>query len=185
RGRAPRLAGADALHDARRLSLHGAARALLAAGAHQDAGGGAAAVNVSEPFIRRPVATSLLAAAVLVSGVGAYSLLPVAPLPRVDFPTINVSAGLPGASPETIAQVPGVGQVFVGGGQQPAVRVQVDPVALAGLGLSLEDVRNALTQASIDQPKGSINGTQQAIVLAANDQLFDAAQYKNIPIAVK
>ena len=249
-------------------------------------------MNVSEPFIRRPVATSLLAAAVLVSGLGAYTLLPVAPLPRVDFPTINVQAGLPGASPETmasavatplerrfgriagiseitstsslgstsltlqfdldrdveaaardvqaainaaggdlpanlpsrpnyrkvnpadapililsltsptlqlaqvfetansvlaqkIAQVPGVGQVFVGGGQQPAVRVQVDPVALAGLGLSLEDVRTALTQASIDQPKGSLNGAQQAIVLAANDQLFDAAQYKNIPIAVK
>ena len=60
-------------------------------------------MNVSEPFIRRPVATSLLAAAVLVSGLGAYTLLPVAPLPRVDFPTINVQAGLPGASPETMA----------------------------------------------------------------------------------
>ncbi|MFL5360012.1 MAG: multidrug efflux RND transporter permease subunit [Myxococcales bacterium] len=249
-------------------------------------------MNISEPFIRRPIATSLLAAAVLVSGLGAYTLLPVAPLPRVDFPTINVSSGLPGASPETmasavatplerrfgriagineitstsslgstsltlqfdldrdveaaardvqaainaaggdlpanlpsrpnyrkvnpadapililsltsptltlaqvfetansvlaqkIAQVPGVGQVFVGGGQQPAVRVQVDPVALAGLGLSLEDVRIALTQASIDQPKGALNGPQQALVLAANDQLFDAAHYKDIPIVVR
>ena len=60
-------------------------------------------MNISEPFIRRPIATSLLAAAVLVSGLGAYTQLPVAPLPRVDFPTINVSSGLPGASPETMA----------------------------------------------------------------------------------
>src|SRR5437868_319589 len=248
--------------------------------------------SLSAPFIRRPAGTTLLTAALAISGMLAYFFLPVSPLPEVEFPTINVQAGLPGASPETmasavatplerrfgriagiseitstsslgstsltlqfdldrdveaaardvqaainaaggdlppnlpsrpnyrkvnpadapililsltsptlqlaqvfetansvlaqkIAQVPGVGQVFVGGGQQPAVRVQVDPVALAGLGLSLEDVRNALTQASIDQPKGSINGTQQAIVLAANDQLFDAAQYKNIPIAVR
>src|SRR5881227_3935417 len=200
--------------------------------------------------------------ALVIAGVISFRLLPVAPLPQVDFPTINVQAGLPGASPETmasavatplerrfgriagiseitstsslgstsltlqfdvdrdveaaardvqaainaaggdlpanlpsrpnyrkvnpadapililsltsptltlaqvfetansvlaqkIAQVPGVGQVFVGGGQQPAVRVQVDPIALAGMGLSLEEVRNALSAASIDQPKGS------------------------------
>ena len=60
-------------------------------------------MNVSAPFIRRPVATSLLAAAVLLSGAAAYTQLPVAPLPKVDFPTINVNAGLPGASPETMA----------------------------------------------------------------------------------
>jgi len=60
-------------------------------------------LNISEPFIRRPIATSLLAAAVLLSGAVAYRLLPVAPLPRVDFPTLNVNAGLPGASPETMA----------------------------------------------------------------------------------
>src|ERR1044071_6197769 len=60
-------------------------------------------MNISEPFIRRPIATTLLAAALLLSGAAAYVSLPVAPLPRVDFPTINVSAGLPGASPETMA----------------------------------------------------------------------------------
>src|SRR5919204_1783946 len=216
-------------------------------------------MSISEPFIRRPIATSLLAAAVLVAGVAAFTQLPVAPLPRVDFPTISVNAGLPGASPETMAsavatplerrfgriaglteitsvsslgstsltlqfeldrdvdaaardvqaainaaagdlpanlptrpnyrkvnpadapililsltsdtvplgqvydqansvlaqkisQVPGVGQVFVGGGQQPAVRVQVDPQALAGLGFSLDDVRNALATSTVDQP---------------------------------
>ncbi len=247
-------------------------------------------MNVSEPFIRRPIATSLLAAAVLLAGSAAYTRLPVAPLPRVDFPAINVSAGLPGASPETMAaavatplerrfgriagineltststlgntsitlqfdldrdvdaaardvqaainaaggdlpsnlpsrpsyrkvnpadapililsltsptlplaqvfdaannilaqkisQVPGVGQVFVGGGQQPAVRVQVDPTALAGVGLGLEDVRSALAQASVDHPKGVLNGPQQAMVLSANDQLPEAAQYEDIILA--
>ena len=60
-------------------------------------------MNVSAPFIRRPIATTLLAAAIILSGTWAYTLLPVAPLPRVDFPTIQVSAALPGASPETMA----------------------------------------------------------------------------------
>jgi len=60
-------------------------------------------VNVSAPFIHRPIATSLLAAAIFIAGIGAYTQLPVAPLPRVDLPTVNVSASLPGASPETMA----------------------------------------------------------------------------------
>src|ERR1700721_1417816 len=60
-------------------------------------------MNICEPFIRRPVATTLLTAAVALSGVVAFRLLPVSPLPQVDFPTISVSAALPGASPETMA----------------------------------------------------------------------------------
>src|SRR5712692_1358930 len=60
-------------------------------------------MSFSEPFIRRPVATALIAAGVFLSGAVAYKLLPVAPLPKVDFPTLNVNAGLPGASPETMA----------------------------------------------------------------------------------
>jgi multidrug efflux pump subunit AcrB len=60
-------------------------------------------MNISEPFIRRPVATSLLTAALFMSGALAYRLLPVAPLPEVEYPTINVGAGLPGASPDTMA----------------------------------------------------------------------------------
>src|SRR5258705_11444264 len=59
--------------------------------------------NFSAPFIRRPVATSLITIAILLSGVVAFRFLPVAPLPQVDFPTISVGAGLPGASPETMA----------------------------------------------------------------------------------
>src|SRR5450755_3312235 len=60
-------------------------------------------MSFSEPFIRRPVGTSLLSVAILLAGALAYRLLPVAPLPQVEFPTIQVSAGLPGASPETMA----------------------------------------------------------------------------------
>jgi multidrug efflux pump len=219
--------------------------------------GGLGGLNVSAPFVKRPIATVLLAIAVLISGMLAYTLLPVAPLPRVDFPTIQVSAALPGASPETMAsavatplerrfgriagvteitstsalgstnitmqfaldrdvesaardvqaainaaggelptdlptrpnyrkvnpadapimilsltsdtlstgeiadaattilaqrisQVAGVGQVTVGGSQQPAVRVQVDPQTLAGINLTLEDVRAALAASTVD-----------------------------------
>ncbi len=249
-------------------------------------------MSISEPFIRRPVATSLLAAALLLAGGAAYTQLPVAPLPRVDFPTISVSTGLPGASPETmasavatplerrlgriaglseitsvsslgstsltlqfdldrdvdaagrdvqaainasmgdlpanlpsrpnyrkvnpadapililwlrsgtlplsrvydaantvlaqkIAQVPGVGQVFVGGGQQPAVRVQVDPQALAGVGLGLEDVRSALARATVDAPKGSVDGPDATHAIAANDQLGGAATFAPLILSWK
>ena len=244
-------------------------------------------MNISEPFIRRPVATSLLAAAVLLAGGAAYFQLPVAPLPQVDFPTISVSASLPGASPGTMAsavatplerrfgriagltemtsssalgsttitmqfdldrsvtaaardvqaainaaggelptnlpsrpnfrkvnpadspiliaslssetlplaqvfdaansilaqkisQISGVGQVFVGGGQQPAVRVQADVRALAGMGLGLEDLRAALTQSSANQPKGSIAHGDVSYAIKANDQLLGAAAYRQL-----
>src|SRR5215470_8754421 len=60
-------------------------------------------MNISAPFIRKPIATTLLTAAISLAGVVAFRLLPVSPLPQVDFPTISVSAGLPGASPETMA----------------------------------------------------------------------------------
>jgi hydrophobe/amphiphile efflux-1 (HAE1) family protein len=246
-------------------------------------------MNVSAPFIRRPIATTLLAVAILLAGIWAYTLLPVAPLPRVDLPTIQVSASLPGASPETmasavatplerrfgrlagiteitstnslgstnitlqfdlgrdvdsaardvqaaiaaaggelptnlpfrptyrkvnpadapimilsltsdalalaqvfeaantvlaqkIAQVDGVGQVLVGGGQQPAVRVQVDPRALAGSGLSLENVRTAIAEQTVDQPKGSIQGAFRAQTIGANDQLFGADAFRPIVV---
>ncbi|AKQ64008.1 Acriflavin resistance protein [Myxococcus hansupus] len=247
-------------------------------------------MNLSGPFIRRPIATSLLAVAILLGGATAYTQLPVAPLPDVDFPTINVTAALPGASPEImasavatplerrfgriagineitststtgntsitlqfdlsrdvdsagrdvqaainaaggdlptnlpsrptyrkvnpadapililsltsktlplaqvydaannvlaqkVAQVQGVGQVFVGGGQQPAIRVQVNPQALAGVGLGLEDVRTALEQASVDRPKGLLNGPEQSLVFGANDQLLEARAYEDIVLA--
>jgi hydrophobe/amphiphile efflux-1 (HAE1) family protein len=247
-------------------------------------------VNISAPFVRRPIATTLLAAAVLLAGFAAFGKLPVAPLPRVDYPTINVSAGLPGASPETmasavatplerrfgriagltemtsssalgatsitmqfdldrditsaardvqaainaaggelppnlpslpnyrkvnpsdapilivgltsetlplaqvydtantilaqkVAQVEGVGQVFVGGGQQPAVRVQVDLDRLAGLGLAMQDVRTALSQSTVNRPEGALMNDQRTLVLRSNDQLFGADAFRKLVIA--
>ncbi len=249
-------------------------------------------MNVSEPFVRRPIATSLLAAAILLSGAVAYRMLPIAPLPRVDFPALAVSAGLPGASPETMAsavatplerrfgriagvneitststlgsaqitlqfdldrnldaaardvqaainaaggelptnlpsrpnyrknnpadapimvlgltsdnirlaeifdtantilvqkisQIPGVGQVFVGGGQQPAVRIQVDPVALAGTGLTLEDVRAVIARVNVNEPIGNFNGPSQATTISANTQFFVAEPYRSLIIAYR
>jgi HAE1 family hydrophobic/amphiphilic exporter-1 len=80
-------------------------------------------MSISSPFIERPIATSLLMAAICLCGMVTFPLLPVAPLPQVDFPTIQVSASLPGASPETmassvatpleyqIAEIPGVAQL--------------------------------------------------------------------------
>ncbi len=247
-------------------------------------------MSISAPFIRRPVATSLLAAAVMLAGIAAFFQLPVAPLPRVDYPTIQVSASLPGASPETMAssvatplerrfgriagltemtsmstlgatsltlqfdldrnvdtaardvqaaiaaaggelpptlplkptyrkvnpsdaptliialtsdtlplaqvfdaannilaqkisQVHGVGQVSVAGGQQPAVRVQLDPSSLAGMGVSSADVRNALSATTADEAKGTIVGRVQSSTIGANDQVFDARGYEPLVVA--
>src|SRR6516162_3200536 len=244
-------------------------------------------MSISEPFIRRPIATSLLMLGVLVFGIGAYNLLPVAAVPNVDFPTISVTAQYPGANPSTMASAvatpleqqftsipslsqmtsfsgvgvtsirlqfdlsrnidaaaqdvqqainaasgllpkdmpspptyrkvnpadfavliyavhsdavptyvvddyantviaerlstePGVGQVFVFGQQPYAARVQINPAALAAKGLGLEDVHNALAAATVNRPKGIIEGEHQAVALDTNDQLFDAAQYGNV-----
>jgi len=246
-------------------------------------------MSISEPFVRRPIATTLLAIAIVLAGLTAFRLLPVAPLPRVDFPTIQVNANLPGASPETMAsavatplerrfgriagvteitstsalgstsitlqfsldrdvesaardvqaainaaggelptdlparpnyrkvnpadapimilsltsgtlplgevadaattilaqrisQVSGVGQVSVGGSQQPAVRVQADPEALAGVGMSLEELRLALQQATANTPKGFVQDSAQARRIGANDQLFGAAAFQQVVI---
>ncbi len=247
-------------------------------------------MNISAPFVRRPIATSLLAAAIILAGLVAYRGLPVAPLPDVDLPTIQVSGALPGASPDTmsssvatplerrfgriagltemtsvntlgstsitlqfdldrditgaardvqaainaslselppnlpslpnyrkvnpadspililsltsktlplaqvfdaansvlaqkISQIDGVGQVFVGGGQQPAVRVQIDQEALAGRGLSLEDVRAALASSTANQPKGTLTGANVTYNIAATDQLLGADAYRALVVS--
>ena len=247
---------------------------------------------ISATFIRRPIATSLLTAAILIAGGASYYFLPVAPIPLVEFPTISVHAGLPGASPETlasavatplerqfgriagitqmtsssqlgstgialqfdldrnvdaaardvqaainaaagqlpadlpslpnyrktnpadmpvmilamwsdtysigqiydvadsivaqkIAQVKGVGQVNFGGGAQPAVRVDVNPMALAQYGIGLEDVRTALRAANVNSPKGAIEGQGNRWTLSATDQLFKADQYGPLIVAYR
>jgi hydrophobe/amphiphile efflux-1 (HAE1) family protein len=249
-------------------------------------------MSISTPFIRKPIATSLVMAAILLVGIAAYPLLPVAPLPRVDFPTINVSGALPGASPETMAstvaqplerqfsqipgvsqmtsvsvlgntqvtiqfdldryidaaagdiqaainaaggqlpknlpspptyrkvnpadspililsvqsdtlplievddyadnilsqqisQIAGVSQVSIGGEQKRAVRIQVDPARLAAMGMTLEDVRNTLTNATVNAPKGAIDGATQSFAIYNNDQLTVAKDYQSAIIAYR
>jgi hydrophobic/amphiphilic exporter-1 (mainly G- bacteria), HAE1 family len=248
--------------------------------------------SISSPFIRYPVGTSLMMAGILFVGLVAYPLLPVAPLPQVDFPTIQVSATLPGGSPETMAasvaqplerqlaqipgvaqmtstsslgstaitiqfdlnrsidgaandiqaainaaggqlpknlpspptyrkvnpadspvlllsatsdsfplirvsdavdaqlgqqisQISGVAQVFIGGQQKPAIRVQVDPAKLVAKGLSLEDVRNQIAITTVDSPKGNIDGERRAYTIYANDQLLDAKDWNDVIIAYR
>ncbi|MES2789565.1 MAG: multidrug efflux RND transporter permease subunit [Planctomycetota bacterium] len=249
-------------------------------------------MSLSTPFIHRPVGTTLLTIAITLAGALGYTLLPVSPLPQVDFPTIQVSANLPGASPETmasavatplerqfgriagvtemtsasslsstsitmqfdldrdinsaardvqaainaargqlpanlpnnpsyrkvnpadapimilaltsktytkprmydvaatilqqkLAQVQGVGQVMVGGGSAPAVRVDINPTILNHFGLGLEDVRIALGAANANRPKGSISDTKRTWSLMATDQLFTAAEYAPLIVAYR
>src|SRR2546426_320822 len=156
-------------------------------------------MSISEPFIRRPIATSLLMAGVLLIGLLGYFFLPVSALPPVDFLFIQVSAHYPGACPHVMAssltpplerqfgqhtvlaqklsEVSGVGLVTIEGNQKPAVRVRINPSVLAGLGLGFEDIRTALIQNNINAPKGSFDGPRQSYAIGANDQIYSAADY--------
>src|SRR3954471_20718437 len=249
-------------------------------------------MNISEPFIKRPVATSLLMAGVVLMGWLGYHLLPISALPSVDFPTIQVTAQYPGASPDVMAssvttplerqfgqisglgmmssissfgnssitlqfnlerdidsaaqdvqaainaangvlprsmpnpptyskvnpadtpiltleissdslplekvndladtvlaqklsEVTGVGLVTIEGNQKPAVRVRIDPAALAARNISFEDIRNALGQNNVNAPKGSFDGPRQSYAIGANDQIYSAQQYADMIIAYK
>jgi multidrug efflux pump len=84
---------------------------------------------------------------------------------------------------QKIAQLPGVGLVLLSGGEKPAIRVQVNPVALATRGLTLEGVRQTIAAATVNQAKGSFDGPQQAYTIGANDQLLAAADYRPLVIA--
>ncbi|NYF79078.1 multidrug efflux RND transporter permease subunit [Granulicella arctica] len=86
---------------------------------------------------------------------------------------------------QKISQLSGVGLVSIAGGQKPAVRIQANPTALGGYGLSLEDVRAALGSANVDQAKGNLNGTKQAFTIEANDQLLSSKDYNNVIIAYR
>jgi len=86
---------------------------------------------------------------------------------------------------QKLSQVTGVGQVTVEGGQTRAVRLQVNPAKIAGLGMSLEDVRRAVSAATVDNPKGSLDGPRQAFQIDANDQLFAAEAYRNVVVAYR
>ena len=249
-------------------------------------------MNFSAIFIHRPVATTLITIGIVLSGVIAFQMLPVAPLPQVDFPTIQVSASLPGADPETMAtsvaaplerqfgriagvtemtstsfrgttnitmqfdlnrnidgaardvqaainaargflppnlpnnptyrkvnpadapilivalqsdeiskpqlydaassimqqklsQVKGVGQVLVGGSSLPAVRVEMNPLALNKYGISLADVRGILASTNVNKPKGQVSDDTRTWEIQANDQLRKAVQYREVVVAYR
>ena len=84
---------------------------------------------------------------------------------------------------QKLSQVQGVGLVSIAGNVRPAVRIQVNPAQLANLGLTMEDVRNALTEANVNAPKGTLNGTTQSYTISTNDQLATAAEYKSTIIS--
>src|SRR5204863_127838 len=120
-------------------------------------------MNICEPAIRRPVGTTLLAIGLMLVGIVAYRFLPVASMPTVDFPTISVS---------------------VNGAEQPAIRVRVNPIALASMGLNMEDVRTAIANSNAVGPLGVFDGEGRAITIAANDQLRAASQYDPLVVRV-
>jgi multidrug efflux pump len=86
---------------------------------------------------------------------------------------------------QKISQVAGVGLVSINGGQKPAIRVQANPMALAGYNMSMEDLRSALNATNVDQAKGGLNGTRQAYIIGANDQLTSSAEYRNVIVAYR
>jgi multidrug efflux pump len=86
---------------------------------------------------------------------------------------------------QKISQLPGVGMVSISGGQRPAVRIQANPTALASYGLSLEDLRTALSNANVNQAKGTFDGPQQSYTIGANDQLFSGDHYRPVIVAYR
>jgi multidrug efflux pump subunit AcrB len=86
---------------------------------------------------------------------------------------------------QKLSEVTGVGLVTIEGNQKPAVRVQVNPAAVASLGIGFEDIRNALTQNNVNAPKGNFDGPRQSYAIGANDQIFSAAEYGNVIVAYK
>src|SRR5437667_419495 len=145
-------------------------------------------MNPSRPFIERPVATSLLMLAML----PVYSKVNPADAPVLtiavtspSLPVIKVHDLAENRLAPKLSQVDGVGLVSIAGGRRPAVRIQANPGVLASLGMSLDDVRSAITAANVNQAKGSFDGSQRASTIDANDQLKSAAEYQNLVIAWK
>ena len=102
-----------------------------------------------------------------------------------DFPLDQVDDYADSILAQKISQVAGVGLVTINGGQKPAVRVQVDPAALAGAGLSLEDVRQVLIAANVNQAKGNLDGPRQDWALQTNDQLYRAEGFRSLVLAYR
>ena len=101
------------------------------------------------------------------------------------LPLIRVSDAVDAQLAQQISQISGVAQVFIGGQQKPAIRVQVDPAKLVAKGLSLEDIRNQIAVTTVDSPKGNIDGAKRAYTIYANDQLLDPDAWNDVIIAYR
>src|SRR5207249_789352 len=161
----------------------------------------------TELFIRRPVLTTLLMAAVLIFGVMAYQKLPVNDLPNVDFPTIQVIANLPGASPETmasavatplerqfttIAGIDSMTSTSALGVTQITIQFTLDrnidaagQDVQAARGIGLDEVEAAISRANVNKPTGTLWGASQAYNVQATGQLMDAAAYRPMIVAYR
>src|SRR5260370_549901 len=150
-------------------------------------------MSISEPFIRRPIATSLLMLGVLVFGICASGLLPQAALPLVRINVVHAEAMPIDKADEyaftvlaqKLSTVKGVSQVQIYGQKPYAAHIQVNPGALAARGIGLEDVRGALVAATVNRPKGNLEGLNQAITLDTNDQLFNASSFGNVIVTYR
>src|SRR5438034_440432 len=149
-------------------------------------------MNLSEIFIRRPIATSLLMAAIALFGIVAYRALPVSDLPQVDYPTLNVNASLPVLDDyaETliaprISMVNGVSQVQVMGAAKYAVRVQLDPDKLHAERIGINEVDQALTNWNVNLPTGQLFGPTTTYNIKAAGQLMNAAAFRPVVVAYR
>src|SRR5438270_87946 len=131
-------------------------------------------MSISAPFIRRPIGTSLLAAALLLSGILAFFFLPVASLPRVDFPVIGVGASLPGADPQTMASAVAtpLERQF---GRISGVNQMTSSSQLGSTGITL--------QFDLNRAKGEISGPERDYSIDTTDQLFTADEYRPLIVA--
>src|SRR5260370_303223 len=168
--------------------------------------------GISSWFIRNPIATSLVMIGVLFVGGVVYPRLPVAPLPQVDFPTIQVSASLPGASPDTMAsavapppprpytklqyineptppqqssKAPAVPRSPTGGHKKPAPPIQLAPATPVAKVLSFEDARTPLSVTTVDNPKGTIMGPTRSFTIYTNDQLIQSKDWNDVVVAYR
>src|SRR5947208_2454831 len=154
-------------------------------------------MTLSELCIRRPVMTTLITASIIAFGVFGFRLLPVSALPRVDFPVLFVSLGsatLPLSAVneygditigQALSQIPGVAQVLIYGAQKFAIRVQADPEAAAARGVSMEDIRTAVSRANSSTPVGTLNGPKQDVALQASGQMDKAIDYGKVVVTYK
>src|SRR5258706_84498 len=135
-------------------------------------------MNISQAFIERPIATSLMMAAIALFGGLAYRELPVSDLPNVDLPTLLVTAGHPGANPGPRAAP-----------EQTACRdgvyAQMEPHAMASRQVGINEMETALKNWNVNLPTGAIIGPQRAFTLQASGQLTSAAQYRPLVVAYR